>query len=101
MLPTQAADEEEAADLSADRDTDETTGSPDSMVPSVMDQSTCSDNSYVKCELPSSINRTDSTGEFQRGAPSEFRYKLFELSVLNIQHAIVQRWENCGPFYNF
>ncbi|XP_067938115.1 TATA element modulatory factor-like isoform X2 [Watersipora subatra] len=37
-----------------------------------MDQSTCSDNSYVKCELPVSSNMADSVGEYQRRAPSEF-----------------------------
>lgn len=41
---------------------------------SVMEHSTCSDNSYVKCELPtSSLNRVDSSNDCNRGAASEFR----------------------------
>lgn len=49
--------------------------SDSNMSASLMNQSTCSDNSYVKCELPSSFIRTNSSNDFQRGggAPSEFR----------------------------
>ena len=54
----------------------ETTADTSGMTGSLMNQSTCSDNSYVKCEIPSSFSRVDSSYDMQRGggAPSEFRF---------------------------
>ena len=50
----------------------ETTADTSGMTGSLMNQSTCSDNSYVKCEIPSSFSRVDSSYDMQRGggAPS-------------------------------
>lgn len=42
---------------------------------SAMDQSTCSDQSYVKCERPSpQFHRVESGSDLHHPSPSEFRY---------------------------
>lgn len=51
----------------------------------VMDQSTCSDVSYVKCERPSSsFHRTESGSDFNRVVPSDFRYNKLSSWVLDV-----------------
>lgn len=77
--------EEPCEDLDVDRPPELLTLTSDTNT-SLMEQSACSDNSYVKCELPSasSFRGADSLSDFHRRAPSEFRLvkKIWTVTLL-------------------